>query len=279
MPKDNPTFRIISRKPAPGGEQKLHIQDHGLSSSTTDSTPNFGVRSISRLSAAEQLEQRNRNAELISSVIIRATSDLPTGEHIALPLQVHTQRHDNTCLLACSIAVAESVSRIANSPRSFDESHLASLAREQGLLAGGGMATQRPESRQQVFDFIQTHLGLSVAKTISVDIDAPENLGLECVSAIQDKNVALLNYPLGSTGHWVAIFALTKQAGGQIRWSVMNPLLPSTEELPNDQLVQRLLGTALTGETGVRYGELFILDTNSAKGSFRVTSKRPPRPQ
>lgn len=279
MTKDSPRFRIISRKPAPVGEQKLTIQDLGLSSSTPDSTQGFSVQSVRRLDPVEQAAQRVHKADLISRAITLAASDMPTGEHIALPLQVHTQRHDNTCLLACSIAVAESVSKIASTPRSFDESQLATLAREQGLLAGGGMTTQRPESRQQVFDFIQTHLGLSVAKTVSVDITSPEQLGLECVRAIQNKNVALLNYPIGTTGHWVAIFALTKKADQQIHWSVMNPLVPSTENLSNDQLVQRLLGTALTGERGVRYGELFILDTQSAKGGFRVTSKRPPQPQ
>lgn len=279
MTKDSPTFRIISRKPAPVGEQKLHIQDQGLSSSTPDSTQGFSVQTARRLDPVEQAALRVHNADLISRAITLAASDMSTGEYIALPLQVHTQRHDNTCLLACSIAVAESVSRIASTPRSFDESQLATLAREQGLLAGEGMTTQRPESRQQVLDFIQTHLGLSVAKTVSVDITSPEQLGLECVSAIRNKNVALLNYPLGTTGHWVAIFALTKKADQQIQWSVMNPLVPSTEILSNDQLVQRLLGTALTGERGVRYGELFILDTQSAKGGFRVTSKRPPQPQ
>lgn len=279
MTKDSPRFRIISRKPAPVGEQKLTIQDQGLSSSTPDSTPGFNVQSVRRLDPAEQAEQRTRNADFISRAITHAASDMSTGEHIALPLQVHTQRHDNTCLLACSIAVAESVGRIASTPRSFDESQLAALAREQGLLAGGGMATQRPESRQHVFDFIQTHLGLSVAKTVSVDVTSPEQLGLECVSAIRNKNVALLNYPLGTTGHWVAIFALTKKVGEKIHWSVMNPLLPSTENLTNDQLVHRLLGTALTGDRGGRYGELFILDTKSAKSGFRIISKRPPRPQ
>lgn len=268
------TFRVISHKPGTIGEQKSTIQDQPVQGSLSEPTVGFAPKSRSpRLDVQQQAEARQRNASAIREAITTATLNLSVGDHIGLPLELHTQALDNSCLLACSVAVAESVARIANSLQVYDESQLASLARDQGLLAGGGMTTERQGGRERVFDFLRSHLGITVAKEVALDVTSPEMLGLECVNAIQDKNVALLNYPLGTAGHWVAIFALTKQAQGDIRWSVMNPLHPSIENLSNDQLVERLLGTALTGAPEQRYGELLILDTASASGGFRPVSR------
>jgi hypothetical protein len=236
---------------------------------TARRTPSSGFKAkdLRRVDPNELPQLREQQIAQTLGALNRGTDNLPVGQIISLEPRPHVQQAGNTCLLAVSISIAEAVANRQGQVRTYSERDLAFEATTIGLLARGGMTTERVEGMQRVLGFLSSRLDLSLHAVPTRD---PIEMAEVCASEVSGGNIMLIN----TAAHWTAVYGLDKTAH-DIRWLAVDPLRPVLQNYSSAELAQKLVYTNLSGRPDATSAQLVLVEL--PKPQFRVTQVRPGR--
>ncbi|HYD34577.1 MAG TPA: hypothetical protein VD999_00765 [Vitreimonas sp.] len=212
----------------------------------------FSPNTIQALRLVDEQEFSLKRQQLQSDLIFRIdTLAIPSGlRRAGIPgLEVYQQQSNDTCLLACLIAVKRSLARSQGRAYAPNEASLAEKAREQGLLANGGIIGNE---RTQVF--IREELSLDSELYIG-----SSDIKLEKIAeALRKGYFPLVAYSMGSIGHWVVVNDIQRVATG-VEVSLMNPMRTNElERISKETFISRLMSDELKGSGSVESSLLII---------------------
>lgn len=245
--KVTPELNVKARRPAISGQLR--------------------VAEVRRANVEDLPRLREQKIDETRRAVYQAAFEIPVGPRISTPLHPHIQQYGNTCLLATAISVGEGIARSRGRAISFDETVLATEARRLGLLAEGGMITERADGREAVMRFLQRSLDLNLQHVPDRD---PLVMGRICVETVARGDIVLLN----SGAHWVALSGFNKRGDEDIVWTVIDPLRKAPQQYTTATLAESLVGSLLeTLDYGVS-GELVVVSVPK-QSTFRVIDIRP----
>lgn len=236
---------------------------------TDDSQTQSGFHLLDRRASTLTPEEiRQKLLQQTLQTLTRETTALPIWfRSVSIGLQTHHQQAPNTCLLACSISVAEAIGRSRNKPTLYNEPQITQQLNQLGLINRFGLNTI--DRRVNTIDFLQENLGLSITDTTTRE---PAEMAQGIIRALLHKDIALIN----SAAHWVAIYGLRKESQESVQYLVMNPASSTLEEMTTASLANRLVGDPLYSPSG--YSGLGVkadlLYVNVPNVNFRINSVR-----
>lgn len=233
---------------------------------------------INRDASVEEMPAlRNAILNSCAEVMYQTVVNIPAGHTVqSLPILPYRQGPGNTCVLACNLAIRDSL--LAQQPAlplgKYDEQELVQLAAQAGIYDGTGTDVG---AGHRTADFIVQHLGLDITfDTSSTFVQTAEQLALNAING----NTSILTYNLGehheAIAHAVVVSGLMKDEAGIVSWIVMDPLLGKVEytaEEMSDKVVNRVY---IPHARGVSRSQLFTVNLPQMRPGFREISKHLP---
>lgn len=258
-------FKVKERRDGIQSDDPFKVKAIRRTQSTGAPESYFRARDVRRSTPEEIASHRQRVLQETIQNIRDEARSLPVGQQTSLDVRPHLQQSNDTCMIACTIAIREAIARSKGETIGLNEQIIASEARRLNLLAFGGMATTaRGNERQASLQFLEERTGVKIQPLLGLE---PPEVGRACVNAIRERNIPLLN----SFGHWVAIFGLDKRSDQDINWRIADPLRAEPRILTTPELSKLFIGS--TNEPIPVAGEIYIAEGPGNPG-FTALRKR-----
>ena len=214
--------------------------------------------------------------------IYQATAEIPGGFRVQ-PLSIvgYRQGPGNTCVLASSIAIRDSLLR--RDPNltlgQYSEQELVQLAVQEGIYLNDSEGRGTLVG-QRTAEVLRRYLGINIERVHLAQSGDKSIIGTAhaLISSALKGNLSILVYALGEgnqrdTPHAVVVSGLQKKTERDIQWLIMDPLagresVISTPQM-SDRIVDRYSTLTRDGTFDATIGQLFTITLPPMPHSLR----------